>query len=108
MNEKQKSSQPVAADSEEEIIEHDYKYLQSILSNCDIERLLYAISIGKPIIVEGIQGPTGKSTLVRYLQERGANAIEYNLSEVFTLNEFLEEKNLNPFKSFFQTSMNNF
>ena len=100
MEENKKSSQAVGTTSEEEVIEHDYKYLQSILSNHDIGRLLYAVSVGKPIIVEGIQGPSGKSTLIRYLRERGANAIQYNLSEVFTLNEFLEDQNPNPFKSF--------
>ena len=51
--------------------EHDYPYLQSILSNYDIGRLKDAIALNKQIIVEGVQGPTGKSTFVRYLRERG-------------------------------------
>lgn len=76
---------------------HDYQYLQSILSINDIARLERAIEVGNPIIVEGAQGPTGKSTLVRYLRERGAEVSEYGLSEVFTLNEFLGERKLVPY-----------
>jgi len=81
-------------------IEHDYQYLQSILSNYDIGRLKHAIAVGRPIIVEGIQGPTGKTAFVRYLRERGISVTEYGLSEVFTLKEFLKEQKTNPFKSF--------
>lgn len=80
---------------------HDYRYLQSILSNYDIGRLKYAVKVGRPIIVEGVQGPTGKSTLVRYLRERGANVAEYGLAEIFTLDVFLETMTLKPFKSLF-------
>lgn len=80
-------------------IEHDYQYLQSVLSKYDIGRLKHAVKIGKPIIVEGIQGPTGKTTLIRYLRERGAKAIQYDLSEVFTLNEHLKTIDSQPFKS---------
>ncbi|GAB0170511.1 hypothetical protein LSPCS325_39480 [Lysinibacillus sp. CTST325] len=80
-------------------IEHDYQYLQSILSNYDIGRLKHAVAVGRPIIVEGLQGPTGKTTLIRYLKELGAMAIQYNLSEVFTLNEPLKSMNSKPFKS---------
>ncbi|WP_324730238.1 hypothetical protein VO178_09475 [Lysinibacillus fusiformis] len=81
-------------------IEHDYQYLQSILSNYDIGRLKHAIAVGRPIIVGGIQGPTGKSAFVRYLRERGISVTEYGISEVFTLKEFLKERKTNPFKSF--------
>ena len=79
-------------------IEHDYQYLQSILSNYDIGRLKHAVRVGKPIIVEGIQGPTGKTTLIRYLRERGAKAIQYELSEVFTLKELLKELKEKPYQ----------
>lgn len=79
--------------------EHDYPYLQSILSNYDIGRLKDAIALNKQIIVEGVQGPTGKSTFVRYLRERGVPVVEYGLAEVFMLNEFLKEPATKPFKS---------
>lgn len=81
-------------------VEHDYQYLKSILSNYDIGRLKHAVKVGKPIIVEGLQGPTGKTTLIRYLRERGAKAIQYDLSEIFTLNEPLKTMTSQPFKSF--------
>lgn len=97
--ENKKSPQVAGTTSEE--VEHDYEYLRSILSNYDIGRLKDAISISKPIIVEGIQGPTGKSAFVRYLKEHGVQVVEYGLAEVFTLNEFLKERNPNPFKSSF-------
>lgn len=79
---------------------HDYQYLQSILSDKDIERLEQAINSSKPIIVQGTLGPTGKTTLVQYLKQFNHNhVVEYDLAEVFTLNQFLKERNPNPFKN---------
>lgn len=89
-----KYREPMTSDE----IEHDYQYLQSLLSNYDIGRLKHAVKVGKPIIVEGIQGPTGKTTLIRYLRERGAKAVQYDLSEVFTLNKPLKIMDSRPFK----------
>lgn len=80
--------------------DHDYQYLQSILSDEDIERLEQAINSSKQIIVQGTLGPTGKTTLVQYLKQFNRNhVVEYDLAEVFTLNQFLKERNPNPFKN---------
>ncbi len=105
----QKSPQAVAAACEEKTnsienkpyrdVEHDYGYLKTILSESDIERLEHALKTGRTIIVDGIQGPTGKTTLVRYLKERGATVVEEKLSEKFILNETLKTHSLRPFKS---------
>lgn len=35
-----------------------------------------AIKTGLPVIIDGIQGPTGKSTLCEYLRGKGFSAIE--------------------------------
>lgn len=85
---KEKKTPQVAVTTSEEI-EHDYKYLQSILSKSEIEKLKNAIEIGMPILIEGPQGPTGKTTFVNYLRERGVNASEmvefvtFNLDKPF-------------------------
>ncbi|MBZ4221904.1 hypothetical protein LAE98_07195 [Bacillus wiedmannii] len=74
-------------------VKQEYEYLKSILSNKDIERLENAIREGRTIIVDGPQGPTGKSRFVRYLKERGVNATEYWEAEVFTLDKPLKNRN---------------
>ncbi|WP_186731304.1 hypothetical protein [Rummeliibacillus suwonensis] len=52
-------------------MEHDYEYLQNILSNHDIDRLNIAVKVGSPIIVEGPQDLTRKSAFVKYLRSHG-------------------------------------
>ncbi|GAB2553469.1 hypothetical protein [Gracilibacillus alcaliphilus] len=84
MSEKKETSQ-VLVTSEE--VKHDYDYLQSILSDGEIENLKIAIEIGMPILVQGPQGPTGKSTFVKYLRERGVNASEKHEFMTFTLDK---------------------
>lgn len=85
----------------ENVIEHDYKYLTSILSSSDIGRLEHAIEFRLPIIVTGVQGPTGKSALVKYLSQRGIYAVEDLHAEKFALNKILEKRDKTPFKLFF-------
>lgn len=87
MGEQKENSQVDCATSEK--IKHDYQYLQSILSNSDIEKLKDAIKIGMPILIQGPQGPTGKSTFVKYLRERGVNASEAVEFVTFNLDKFV-------------------
>lgn len=56
-------------------MEHDYEYLQNILSNHDIDRLNIAVKVGSPIIVEGPQNLTTKSAFVKYLRSHSVNAV---------------------------------
>ncbi|PGT52306.1 hypothetical protein COD86_28450 [Bacillus cereus] len=74
-------------------VKQEYQYFKSILSSKDIARLENAIREGRTIIVDGPQGPTGKSRFVRYLKERGVNATEYWEAEVFTLDKPLKNRN---------------
>lgn len=88
MENNKKSSQVAGTTSEDLKQKYDHQYLQSVLSNYDIERLKDAIELGQTIIIAGPQGPTGKTTLVKYLRERGVNVLEEHEVQTFTLNKF--------------------
>ena len=50
--------------------------LPDFLTSNQKERILKAYKWGKPIIVKGQQGPTGKTTLVNCLRKQGIQAFE--------------------------------
>lgn len=71
------------------------KYLKDLLGEKEAQNLLAAIRDGKTIVIHGPQGPTGKSTLCRVLQDRYIPAIEqFDVYDV-TLNDYLEERQPN-------------
>lgn len=51
-------------------------YLESLPSDLDIRRIEDAIRSRKIILIGGIQGPTGKTTLCSILREEGVSALE--------------------------------
>lgn len=53
-----------------------YKLLSVYLSDKDTDTAVTAIKAGLPIIIDGAQMPTGKTTLCRELRELGVNAVE--------------------------------
>ncbi|MBJ1705726.1 hypothetical protein JFI10_15595 [Enterococcus faecalis] len=50
--------------------------LPDFLTSKQKEQILKAYKWGKPIIVKGQQGPTGKTTLVNCLRKQGIQAFE--------------------------------
>lgn len=46
------------------------------LNTSQKKQLDKAIELGKPILVKGPQGPTGKTTIVNFLREQGVVAFE--------------------------------
>ena len=60
--------------------------LPSFLTDDQKEQIEYAIKENKPILVTGPQGPTGKTTLIRFLKESGITAYEEWECEFINLN----------------------
>lgn len=58
------------------------RYLQTILTDAQIDLVAVAAERGLPIIIDGQPGPTGKSTLAGYLKSIGCYVTEgYELFE---------------------------
>lgn len=66
-------------------------YLESLLGKQRAQEVLEAKAQGRPILVCGEQGPTGKSTLCRVLNRMGATALEQHDLCVVRLDEPLKE-----------------
>lgn len=70
------------------------EYLKTILNEEQIKDIKKAIKHKTPVLIKGVQGPTGKSTLKNILRKQGVSAIEeYELKEditVIELNDFIE------------------
>ena len=56
----------------------DDNYIVPLLGERRAKELAKALKNGKTIIIGGTQGPTGKTTLCRKLQEAGYPAVEYH------------------------------
>lgn len=89
MSEKNKSSQVAGTTSEE--VEKD---LPTYLSDSIKEQILEALSEGKPIIISGPHGPTGKTHLKRLLINHGVVAFEEWEVQRIILKEFIDPQSL--------------
>lgn len=70
------------------------EYLNSILTKKEVKDLNRALRDNKVILISGVEGPTGKSTLKNILIKKGYKAIEkYEVHEI-ELNKF--QNNLIP------------
>ena len=69
------------------------QYLNGLLGEKEAKKLRTALKLGKTIIVDGPQGPVGKTALVRILQKHGYPAEEKWMTHEITLNKPLAEFN---------------
>ena len=53
-----------------------FSLLKKYLKSDEAEQLVLPIMQGIPVLIDGIQGPTGKSTLCKGLNELGVTAYE--------------------------------
>lgn len=54
------------------------------------KQILKACKQGTPIIVTGLNGPTGKTTLIKCLRDQGFQAFETWECLTITLNDFIK------------------
>lgn len=72
--------------------------LKNLLGEEDTERVLKAVQTGLTVVIDGKQGPTGKTTLCNELNKNGIHAVErWEMEQsdnnaayiVITLNKFV-------------------
>lgn len=81
--------------------EKQKKYLIDLLGSEEAKDLESAIRQDQLIIVAGRQGPTGKSTLYRFLKKKGVKTIEAYQTHEIVLDTLLIEKESLKLQSLF-------
>lgn len=76
--------------SENKKSDHKNISLPEYLTSEQKSLILNAIKSDIPILVSGVSGPTGKTTLVEMLREQGVTAFEKWECQEINLSEFLE------------------
>lgn len=76
--------------SENKKSDHKNIRLPEYLTSEQKSLILNAIKSDIPILVSGVSGPTGKTTLVEMLREQGVTAFEKWECQEINLSEFLE------------------
>ena len=76
--------------SENKKSDHKNIMLPEYLTSEQKSLILNAIKSDIPILVSGVSGPTGKTTLVEMLREQGVTAFEKWECQEINLSEFLE------------------
>ena len=64
--------------------------MPDFLSAAQKKQINEAIELGKPVLVKGPQGPTGKTTLVNLLRSQGVIAFEEWECLTLELNSFID------------------